>query len=138
MMRHMLFAGLAGAVLASACAGGALAQARYYPDGTNCSLLSDAELVACQNQLYARQLRSGESRAATGPADQTVIPGSNPAGVTAGASSFVPGAEGTAPLNPPLPRPEGAAPLDGAQPTVLGAPTVLSGPEGTLQPAVPQ
>ena len=64
------------------------------------ALVSDAELVACQNQIYARQLQSGESYEATGPHDQTVVPGSNPAGAAASASTSVPGAEGTPPLTP--------------------------------------
>jgi hypothetical protein len=107
MKRHAILAGLAGAMLIAGSAGTALAQAtagaKYYPDGTNCSLLNDAELVACQNQIYARQLQSGESAAATGPGDQTVIPGSNPAASAESASTIVLGAE----TNPPPARPEG-------------------------------
>src|SRR5439155_1375524 len=71
MKRHAILAGIAGTMLVAGFAGAALAEGKYYPDGTNCSLLSDAELVACQNQIYARQLSSGESDMATGPNDQT-------------------------------------------------------------------
>lgn len=125
MKRHVFLAGIAGSILVAGFAGSALAQAsstgRYYPDGTNCSLLSDAELVACQNQIYARQLQSGESAAATGPGDQTVIPGSNPAASAESASTIVLGAE----TNPPPARPEGVT-------IGVGAPTLLPGPEGTI------
>jgi hypothetical protein len=136
MKRHVFLAGIAGSILVAGFAGSALAQAlstgRYYPDGTNCSLLSDAELVACQNQIYARQLQSGESAAATGPDDQTVIPGSNPDAAAESASTIVPGAETNPPLEPALPRPENAPPV-----ATLGAPTILPGPEGTIS-AAPQ
>src|SRR5581483_10201157 len=47
MKRPVILAGLA-ATLVAGFASGALAETKYYPDGTNCSLLSDAELVACQ------------------------------------------------------------------------------------------
>jgi hypothetical protein len=135
MKRHGILAGLAGTILIAGFAGGALAQAstgaRYYPDGTNCSLLSDAELVACQNQIYARQLRSGESEMATGPSDQTLVPSSNPAVSQESESTIVPGAETNPPLEPALPRPENA-------PAVLGGPAVvLPGPEGTMS-ALPE
>ena len=128
MKRPVILAGIAGTILAAGFAGSALAQAKYYPDGTNCSLLSDAELVACQNQIYARQLRSGESEMATGAGDQTVVPGSNPAGAAESAGTFVLGAETDPP--PALPRPE-------TGPTMLGGPAVLPGPEGTMS-ASPQ
>jgi hypothetical protein len=124
MKRHAILAGLAGTMLVAGSAGSALAQAKYYPDGTNCSVLSDAELVACQNQLYARQLQSGESEMATGPADQTVVPGSNPADAAESASTIVPGAETNAPLSPMI-RPEDVT-------TGADAPTMLPGPEGTI------
>ncbi len=117
----VVLAGFAGSLLVAGFSGQALAQAKYYPDGTNCSILSDAELVACQNQIYARQLQSGESYEATGPNDQTVVPGSNPAGAAASASDYVPGAEGTPPLTPMV-HPE----------DVIGDPMQLPGPEGTL------
>jgi len=129
MKRHTILAGIAGTMLVAGFAGAALAESKYYPDGTNCSLLSDAELVACQNQIYARQLQSGESEMATGPNDQTVVPGSNPAGAAESASTIVPGAETDPPLMP-LVRPEDVT-------TGAGAPTVLPGPEGTVS-AVPQ
>ena len=129
-MKHpVILAGIAGTILATGFAGSALAQAKYYPDGTNCSLLSDAELVACQNQIYARQLRSGESAAATGPRDQTLVPSSNPAVSAESASTIVPGAETNPPVDT-LARPE--QPMIGA-----GAPTLLPGPEGTIS-AAPQ
>src|SRR5690242_14953244 len=57
-----ILTGLAGALLMTTIASSASAQARYYPDGTNCSLLDDSELVACQNQIYTRQLESGVSQ----------------------------------------------------------------------------
>jgi len=129
-MRHALLAGIAGTMLVAGFAGPALAESKHYPDGTNCSLLSDAELVACQNQIYARQLRSGESEMATGPNDQTLVPGSNPSGAAESASTIVPGAETNPPLEPALPRPEGAQ-VD------VGEPLQLPGPEGTLS-ATPQ
>jgi hypothetical protein len=129
MKRPVILAGIAGTILAAGFAGSALAQAKYYPDGTNCSLLSDAELVACQNQIYARQLRSGESDAATGPRDQTLVPSSNPAVSAESASTIVPGAETNPPIDA-LARPE--------QPTIgTSAPTLLPGPEGTIS-AAPQ
>lgn len=133
MKRHVILAGAAGAVLAAASVSGALAQARstYYPDGTNCSLLSDAELVACQNQIYARQLQTGISAQATGPNDQTVIPTSNPAATAAAAPDIVPGAE-VGPLPGGLVYPEdvttGAAPST----VVIIQQPMLPGPEGTV------
>jgi hypothetical protein len=92
MKAHAVLAGIAGALLLTTVAGGASAQARYYPDGTNCSLLSDDELVACQNQIYARQLESGVSQQAADPAE---VPSSHIEGNESGQSDFVPGAEGT-------------------------------------------
>ena len=130
MKRHVVLAGLAGTLLVAGFAGRALAETKYYPDGTNCSLLSDAELVACQNQIYARQLQSGESDAATGPDDQTLIPGSDPSSAAESASTIVPGAETNPPLETTLPRPEGAT-------VGVGEPTQLPGPDGTLS-ATPQ
>jgi hypothetical protein len=121
MKRHAILTGIAGTMLVAGFAGSALAQAKYYPDGTNCSLLSDAELVACQNQIYARQLQTGESEMATGPSDQTVVPGSNPAGASASASTIVPGAETNPPLTPMV-RPDDV--------TTGAGPTILPGPEG--------
>jgi len=126
MKRHAILAGIAGTLLIAGFASGALAQAKYYPDGTNCSLLSDDELVTCQNQIYARQLQSGESYQATGPSDQTVVPGSNPA-VDESASTIVPGAETNPPLSP-LVRPEDVT-------TGAGEPTMLPRPEGTIDGA---
>jgi len=117
MKAHAIFAGIASALLLTTIAGSATAQAKYYPDGTNCSLLSDAELVACQNQIYARQLESGISQQTADPAD-TPIPSSHIEGNEAGQSDFVPGAEGTLP-------PSAYA---------VGTPTTLyslEGPEGT-------
>lgn len=114
MKAHAIFAGIVGALLLSTMAGGASAQARYYPDGTNCSVLSDAELVQCQNQIYARQLESGVSQMG---ADSAEVQSSHIEGNEAGQSDFVPGAEGTelpstyAPVTPTvpygLPGPEG-------------------------------
>jgi hypothetical protein len=127
-----ILAGIAGTILIAGFAGNALAQAKYYPDGTNCSLLSDADLVACQNQIYARQLQSGESDMATGPNDQTVVLGSNPAASSEYADTIVPGAETNPPLMPAVPAKKNA-PIG----TTLGGPTILPGPEGTLS-AAPQ
>jgi hypothetical protein len=124
MKRHAILAGIAGTMLIAGFSGGALAQAKYYEDGTNCSLLSDAELVACQNQIYARQLQSGESYEATGPNDQTIVPGSNPDAADESASTIVPGAETNPPLIP-LVRPEDVTPG-------VGEPLTLPGPEGTI------
>ena len=127
MKRHAILAGIASTMLIAGFASGALAQgstgAKYYEDGTNCSLLSDDELVACQNQIYARQLQSGESDHATGPTTQPVIPGRPPA-VNESASTIVPGAETNPPLMP-LVRPEDVT-------TGAGGPTLLPGPEGTI------
>jgi hypothetical protein len=116
MKAHAIFASLAGALLLTTMADSALAQAKYYPDGTNCSLLSDAELVQCQNQLYARQLESGVSNQAAEPVE---VPSSHIEGNEAGQSDFVPGAEGAA-----LPD----AGMPAAAPTVIYS---LPGPEGT-------
>jgi phage tail sheath protein FI len=115
MKLHAIFAGMAGALLVTTIAGGANAQARYYPDGTNCSLLSDAELVPCQNQIYARQLESGVSQMEADPAE---VQSSHIEGNEAGQSDFVPGSEGTEP-------PSAFGPVT---PTV---PYGLPGPEGT-------
>jgi hypothetical protein len=112
MKAPVIFAGIAGAFLLTTMAGGASAEARYYPDGTNCSLLGDDELVACQNQIYARQLESGVSRQAGDPAE---VQSSHIEGNAAGQSDFVPGAEGTR-----LPDNYVPAPVYG-----------LEGPEGT-------
>ena len=87
MKHHGIYAGIAGAILMTAFAGSAMAAGKFYPDGTNCSLLPDDELVACQNQLYTRQLESGQSAASTGPADQTMVPGGSQDG-----SAGLPGA----------------------------------------------
>ncbi len=113
MKTHAIFVALSGALMLTAMAGSAHAQARYYPDGTNCSLLSDAELVHCQNQIYARQLESGVSAMAADPAE---VPSSHIEGNEATQPDFVPGAEGTAEpsmYDPPVPvysfeGPEGA------------------------------
>ena len=115
---RMIFVGLTGALLLAATAGSATAQARYYPDGTNCSILSDDELVACQNQIYTRQLESGISQQAADPTD-TPIASSHIEGNEAGQSDFVPGSEGTE-----LP----GADLPGSGPAAL-----LPGPEGTIR-----
>jgi hypothetical protein len=114
MKAHMMFAGIAGALLLTTMAGGASAQARYYPDGTNCSLLGDDELVQCQNQIYAPQLESGVSQQAAEPAE---VQSSHIEGNEAGQSDFVPGAEGTQ--------------LPDAYVPVLTPPYSLEGPEGT-------
>lgn len=116
MKAHMIFAGIAGALLLTTIAGGASAQARYYPDGTNCSLLGDDELVACQNQIYARQLESGVSQQAADPAE---VQSSHIEGNESGQSDFVPGSEGTE-------APSAYAPV------LMPAPLYsLEGPEGT-------
>jgi hypothetical protein len=106
MRPRAMLAGTATALLLTMTAGAATAQARYYPDGTNCSLLSDAELVACQNQIYARQLESGISQRMSAPAE---VPSSHIGGdAEGGQSDVVPGAEGTPALAPTgLPGPEG-------------------------------
>ncbi|HEY4163593.1 MAG TPA: hypothetical protein VGM59_11065 [Dongiaceae bacterium] len=81
MKRHGVYAGVAVVLLAGFAAGAdAQQQGRYYPDGTNCSLLSDDEIVQCQNQIYQRQLESGQSAEATGPSDQTVVPSGTDSG----------------------------------------------------------
>ena len=94
MKARAIFAGIAGALLLTTMAGSADAQARFYPDGTNCSVLSDAELVQCQNQIYARQLESGVSQMGADPAE---VQSSHIEGNEAAQSDFVPGAEGTEP-----------------------------------------
>lgn len=93
MKAPLIFSGLVGGLLLAA-SGNAVAQAKYYPDGTNCSLLSGAELVQCQNQIYARQLESGMSRQMADPAE---VPSSHIQGNEATLPDFVPGAEGTPP-----------------------------------------
>jgi hypothetical protein len=113
MKAQMIFAGIAGALLLTTMAGSANAQARYYPDGTNCSILSDAELVQCQNQLYARQLESGVSQMV----EPGEVPSSHIEGNEAGQADFVPGAEGTE--------------LPSAYVTVPTPLYSLEGPEGT-------
>jgi hypothetical protein len=80
MKRHDIYAGIAGAMLLTAFAASAQAAGKYYPDGTNCSLLPDSEIVACQNQIGTRQLESGQSAESTGPGDQTVVPNGTDAG----------------------------------------------------------
>jgi len=115
MKTHAIFAGIAGALLLSTISGSASAQARYYPDGTNCSVLGDAELVQCQNQIYARQLESGVSQMAADPAE---VQSSHIEGNEATLPDFVPGAEGTEP-----PSAYG--------PTVPTLRYSLEGPEGT-------
>jgi hypothetical protein len=116
MKAHAIFGGLAGALLLTTMTDSALAQAKYYPDGTNCSVLSDAELVQCQNQIYARQLESGVSSQMADPAE---VPSSHIEGNDTGRSDFVPGAEGTA-------LPDASMPT--AAPTIIYS---LPGPEGT-------
>jgi hypothetical protein len=116
MKAHAVFAGFAGALLLTTVADGAIAQAKHYPDGTNCSLLNDAELVQCQNQIYARQLESGISGQLADPAE---VPSSHIEGNETGQSDFVPGAEGTEPPGAGMPA---------AAPTVIYS---LPGPEGT-------
>jgi hypothetical protein len=117
MKPHVMFAGIAAALLLTTVADSAAAQARFYPDGTNCSLLSDAELVQCQNQIYARQLESGVSQQMADPAE---VPSSNIEGTDAAKPDFVPGAEGT--------EPPSAYSSPAVQSTV---PYGLPGPEGT-------
>jgi hypothetical protein len=119
MNAHATFIGIAGGLLLTAIAGSANAQARFYPDGTNCSLLSDGELVACQNQIYTRQLESGLSHQTAEPGE---IPSSHIEGNEAGQSDFVPGAEGTE-------LPSAYAPIT-APGTVY---STLPGPEGTVR-----
>jgi hypothetical protein len=116
MKAHAVFARFAGALLLTTVADGAIAQAKHYPDGTNCSLLNDAELVQCQNQIYARQLESGISGQLADPAE---VPSSHIEGNETGQSDFVPGAEGTEPPGAGMPA---------AAPTVIYS---LPGPEGT-------
>jgi len=120
MKTHAIFVGITGALLLTAVAGSAaLAQARFYPDGTNCSQLSDAELVACQNQIYARQMESGMSQQETPAA----VPSSHIEGTEASKPDFVPGAEGTAPPS--------AWNTPAETPTVIYK--ALPGPEGTIR-----
>ena len=126
MKRHILLAGLAGATLLSAFATGALAQAATYTADTDCSIVPDADRVACEEQKYSQQLQSGESAAATGPNDQTEIPSSNMSGThldTPDTSTVVPNAEG---YTPPA--------YLGATVTVTpDEPATLPGPEGTTR-----
>jgi hypothetical protein len=116
MKAHAIFAGIAGALLLTTMAGSASAETRYYPDGTNCSLLSDDELVPCQNQIYTRQLESGLSQQSANPGE---VPSSHIEGNEAGQSDFVLGAEGTE-------LPSTGMPV--IAPTLLYS---LPGPEGT-------
>jgi len=117
MKPHVMFAGVTAALLLTSVADSAVAQAKFYPDGTNCSLLSDAELVACQNQIYARQLESGVSQQAADPAE---VPSGHIEGNAATLPDFVPGAEGTPPPSAYYP------------PAVTSTvPYGLPGPEGT-------
>ncbi|MDQ7249334.1 hypothetical protein [Dongia sedimenti] len=118
MKTHAIFAGIAGALLLTTMADSANAQSKYYPDGTNCSLLSDAELVQCQNQIYTRQLESGVSREAADPAE---VPSSHIDGNEAGQSDFVPGAEGTQPPGADAPAPRYS--LEGPEGTRVYGPT---------------
>jgi len=126
MKAFAMLTGIAGALVITTVAGTATAQARFYPDGTNCSLLSDDELVACQNQIYARQLESGVSQQAADPTDMPVS-SSHIEGNENGQSDYVPGAEGTPPpsaMNPPTGS------------TVIIYRT-LPGPEGTIRSSGP-
>ncbi len=117
MKTHAIYGGFAGAVLLTLMAGSANAQARFYPDGTNCALLSDAELVQCQNQIYARQLESGVSQMAADPAEvQSHIEGNE-----ATLPDYVPGAEGTAPPSATAPAPLYS--LEGPEGTRVTGPT---------------
>ena len=116
----------AGFALFAGFSGNAAAQAKFYPDDTNCSVLPDSELVACQNQIYARQLRSGESASVTTPSDQTDIPGSNIArGTENDLGGIVPGAEtdtptALVPQSTPSLAPSGPMQLPGPEGTTVG------------------
>jgi hypothetical protein len=116
MRVHAIFTGLAGALLLTTMAGHADAQARVYPDGSQCNHLDGGALVACQNQVYQQQMESGISGLAADPAE---VPSSHIEGNEAGQSDFVPGAEGT--------EPPGAGMPSAAPPIVYSLP----GPEGT-------
>src|SRR5690349_685763 len=116
MKTHAIFAGIAGALLLTTMAGSANAQARIYPDASECNELTGGALVACQNHAYSQQLESGMSNMAADPAE---VPSSHIEGNEAGQADFVPGAEGTE-----LP----GAGMPTAAPIVLYS---LPGPEGT-------
>ena len=117
MKTHAIFAGMAGALLLTAMAGDANAQARVYPDGSACNHLDGGALVSCQNSVYQQQMESGISGMAADPAE---VPSSHIEGNEANLPDFVPGAEGTAP-------PDAAMPV--TAPTVIYK--SLTGPEGT-------
>jgi hypothetical protein len=122
-----MFAGIAGAVLMSTFASGnAMAQSAIYTQDTDCSIVPDADRVACEEQKYSQQLKSGESAEATGPHDQTEIPSSNISGThldESDTSTTVPNAEG---YTPPA--------YLGATVTVTpDEPANLPGPEGTTR-----
>ena len=129
MKRHVILAGLASAALISAFSGSAMAQAAIYSQDTDCSIVPDADRVACEEAKYSQQLRSGESDEATGPDDQTLVPSSNMSGThldESDTSTVVPNAEGyTAPEPAYLGAPAIAVPDD--------QPANLPGPEGTVQ-----
>jgi hypothetical protein len=118
MKAQMICSGIAGALLLTTISGGASAQARYYPDAAMCALLDGAELVQCQNQAYARQLESGLSREAADPAE---VPSSHIEGNEASQPDFVPGAEGTQPLDAYTPAPRYG--LEGPEGTRVYGPT---------------
>ena len=126
MKRHILLAGFTGAALLSAFATGATAQAASYSVDTDCSIVPDADRVACEEQKYSLQLQSGESAEATGPDDQTLVPSSNMSGThldESDMSTVVPNAEG---YTPPA--------YLGATVTVTpDEPATLPGPEGTTR-----
>ena len=119
MKAHAIFIGITGALLLSTVAGGAYAQARIYPDGSDCNDLTGGALLACQNQVYAQQMESGISQEVA-PAE---VPSSHIEGTDAAKPDFVPGAEGTAPPS--------------AWSTPANTPSViyraLPGPEGTVR-----
>ena len=116
MKTHAIFAGIAGALLLTTMAGSANAQARIYPDASECNDLTGGALLSCQNHIYSQQLESGISGMAADPAE---VPSSHIEGNEAGQADFVPGAEGTE-----LP----GAGMPTAAPSVLYS---LPGPEGT-------
>jgi len=116
MKAHAIFAGLAGALLLTTITDSAIAQARVYPDGSECNHLDGGALVACQNQVYQQQLESGISGMTADPAE---VPSSHIEGNEASQPDFVPGAEGTAPPDAGMPA---------SAPSVMYS---LPGPEGT-------
>ena len=61
MKTHAIFAGIAGALLLTTMAGSANAQARIYPDASECNDLTGGALLSCQNHIYSQQLESGIS-----------------------------------------------------------------------------